>query len=130
MAVTVDKETVEKTLSNGSFVATVRTVGTGDPVVQLTRVGTPGGSVIESLRQLAVEATEMADALEAAVVETVAKRAVPDQARVEGANEMLESIRASLRARATGDRHGGDVVVMGLVDTIVNTEKTNESLSR
>jgi hypothetical protein len=76
MAVTVDKETVEKTLSNGSFVATVRTVGTGDPVVQLTRVGTPGGSVIESLRQLAVEATEMADALEATITEAVAKRTV------------------------------------------------------
>jgi pyrroline-5-carboxylate reductase len=76
MAVVIDRETVEKTLSNGTFVATVRTVGTGDPVVQLTRVGTPGGTAIQSLRDLAKDATEMADALESAVAEVVAKRMV------------------------------------------------------
>jgi hypothetical protein len=79
MAVIVDRETVEKTLSNGTFVATVKTVGEGEPVINLTRIGTPSGTAIESLRQLAQDATEMADALDIVVSIAVARRTVQSE---------------------------------------------------
>jgi hypothetical protein len=44
---------------------------------------------------------------------------------VRGANEMLDRVRASLKARLEGQSQGGDIVIMQLVDEIVEKEASN-----